>query len=93
MVRVSALAPLPLEASNRRHEQPEVQAPSQTSSYWAITGALSESSTIRGTRSVKCSEALWRVRTSGTGVGVWGVVVFGGVVFGVGGRVKWAGRP
>ena len=98
MVRVSALVPLPLEASNRRHEQPEVQAPSQTSSYWVITGALSESSTIRGTRSVKCSEALWRVRTSGTGVGVWGVVVFGGVVFGgvvfgLGGRVKWAGRP
>ena len=90
MVRVSALAPIPLEASNRRHEQPEVQAPSQTSSYWVITGALSESSTIRGTRAVKCSEALWRVRTSGTGVGVSGEEVSGGVSWGWGScEVGW----
>ena len=90
MVRVSALVPIPLEASNCQHEQPEVQAPSQTSSYWVITGALSESSTIRGTRSVKCSEALWRVRTSGTGVGVSGEEVSGGVSWGWGScEVGW----
>ena len=36
---------------------------------------------------------LWCIRASGTGARVWGVVVSGGVVFGVGGRVRRAGRP